>query len=346
MITKTTLKMNLKKMFVALGAGLMLVSCDPYKDLPEGMYASIQPEKGKEILVRLYYREVPMTVGNFVALAEGTMQGNINPAYKGKRFFDSLLFHRVEKDFVIQAGDPTGSGAGDPGYFFPVEPVDSIKHAPGVIAMANSNPRTNGSQFYITMSETPHLDGGRFTVFGRLVRPEEDMERVKAVRQGDRIRTVKIIRKGTDAENWDAYRAFEENLPKVEAAYQQRVQQALDEFFKDAQVTKSGLKIRMIEKGSGRPYRKGETASLHYVGKLEDGTMFDSSSFQGEPLRFEVGSGRVIKGFDEAVSQLPIGSRAVVWIPSELAYGDRDLGRIKPHTNLVFELEILAPEKK
>ena len=337
--------MNLKKIFVALGVCLTLLSCDRYKDLPDGLYASIQPEKGKEILVRLYYREVPMTTGNFVALAEGTMQGDIDPAYRGRRFYDSLLFHRVEPDFVIQAGDPTGTGGGTPGYFFPVELVDTIKHAPGVIAMANSNPRTNGSQFYITMSETPHLDGGRFTVFGRLVRPEQDMERVKAVRQGDRIKTVQIIRKGEQAQAWDAYKAFEENLPKVEAAYQQRVQEALDEFFKDAQVTESGLKILVIEKGTGRTYRKGETARLHYVGKLEDGTMFDSSSFQGEPLRFQVGSGRVIKGFDQAVSQLPIGSRAVVWIPSELAYGDRDMGRIKPNTNLVFELEILEPEK-
>lgn len=337
--------MNLKKIFAFSALALTLLSCDRYKDLPDGIYASIQPEKGKEILVRLYYKEVPMTTGNFVALAEGTMQGQINPAYKGKRFYDSLTFHRVEPGFVIQSGDPTGTGAGDPGYFFPVELVDTIKHAPGVIAMANANPTTNGSQFYITMGETPHLDGGRFTVFGRLVRPEEDMERVEAIHQGDRIKRVEIIRKGTEAQQWDAYKAFEENLPKVQAAYQARVQQALDAFFKDAQVTKSGLKIVTVEKGQGRPYRKGQTARVEYVGKFEDGTMFDSSSFQGEPLQFVVGSGRVIKGMDEAVSLLPAGSKAVVWIPSELAYGDRDMGRIKPNTNLVFELHVLEPEK-
>lgn len=337
--------MNLKKIFAFSALALMLISCDRYKDLPDGIYASIQPEKGKEILVRLYYKEVPMTTGNFVALAEGTMQGQIDPAYKGKRFYDSLTFHRVEPGFVIQSGDPTGTGAGDPGYFFPVEPVDTIKHAPGVIAMANANPTTNGSQFYITMGETPHLDGGRFTVFGRMVRPEEDMERVEAIRQGDRIKRVEIIRKGAEAQQWDAYKAFEENLPKVQAAYQARVQEALDAFFKDAQVTKSGLKIVTVEKGQGRPYRKGQTARVEYVGKFEDGTMFDSSSFQGEPLQFVVGSGRVIKGMDEAVSLLPAGSKAVVWIPSELAYGDRDMGRIKPNTNLIFELHVLEPEK-
>lgn len=132
--------------------------------------------------------------------------------------------------------------------------------------MANANPTTNGSQFYITMGETPHLDGGRFTVFGRMVRPEEDMERVEAIRQGDRIKRVEIIRKGAEAQQWDAYKAFEENLPKVQAAYQARVQEALDAFFKDAQVTKSGLKIVTVEKGQGRPIERPDRR-VDYIGK-------------------------------------------------------------------------------
>lgn len=336
--------MNLKKIFIVLAAGLMVVSCDKYANLPDGVYASIRPQIGKEILVKLYYKEVPMTTGNFVALAEGTMEGDINPAYKGKKYFDSLVFHRVEDNFVVQAGDPTGTGGGGPGYQFPIEIVDTIKHAPGVIAMANAGATTNGSQFYITMGDTPHLDW-RYTVFGRMVDPENDMDRVKAIKQGDRIKEVKIIRKGTDAQAWDAYKAFSENLPKVRAAYDAKVQANLDTLFKGAEVTKSGIKIKTLEKGMGRLYKKGENVRVNYVGCFEDMTMFDSSQFAGEPISFPLGTGKVIKGWDEAIALLPAGSHAIVWIPSEMAYGDRDMGKIKPNTNLVFELQILEPEK-
>ena len=337
--------MNLKKMLAVLAAGLMIVSCDKYKDLPDGIYAAIRPEKGQEILVNLYYKEVPMTTGSFVALAEGNKQGDIDPKYQGKKFFDSLVFHRVEKDFVVQTGDPTGTGTEGPGYYFPIEIVDSIKHAPGVIAMANSTPLTNGSQFYITMAETPWLDG-RYTVFGRMVNPDEDMERVKAIAQGDRIKQVEIIRKGADAQAWDANKAFTENRKRVVEEYNAKVKAALEAFFQDAQVTKSGLKIKTIEQGKGRKYKKGENATVHYTGKLEDGTTFDSSRYFGRPFTFKLGAGQVIKGWDEAVAMLPIGTKAVVYVPSELAYGERGAGdRIGPNTNLIFEIEVLEPAK-
>ncbi len=343
--------MNLKKLLLAGIVAVMAVSCDKYTDLPDGIYASVKTDKGTELLLRLDYENTPMTVGNFVALAEGTMKGELDTAFAGKKYYDGLVFHRVIRGFMIQGGDPTGTGAGGPGYEFPNETSDSIKHRPGVIAMANAGPDTNGSQFYITEAETPWLDGN-YTVFGCLVNPE-DVSKVSTVEQGDRIKEVKIIRRGEKAADWDAYKAFSENKPLVEARNKAiaeekaaAVKAAVDAKFADATVTESGLKVLVTEKGKGRRYKAGEQATVHYTGTLEDGTIFDSSVAHGKPFTFTLGRGEVIKGWDEAVAMLPIGTKATVYLPSDLAYGQRGAaGVIPPGANLIFDIEILEPQK-
>jgi len=222
--------------------------------MQDGLYAKIRTSKG-DILVKLEDEKTPVTVANFVGLAEGSIK---NTAKKeGEPYYDGLKFHRVINDFMIQGGDPTGTGAGGPGYEFPNETSDSIKHRPGVIAMANAGPDTNGSQFYITEAETPWLDGN-YTVFGCLVNPE-DVSKVSTVEQGDRIKEVKIIRRGEKAADWDAYKAFSENKPLVEARNKAiaeekaaAVKAAVDAKFADATVTESGLKVMVTEKGKGR----------------------------------------------------------------------------------------------
>ncbi|MDA3951370.1 MAG: peptidylprolyl isomerase [Spirochaeta sp.] len=170
-------------------------------DLDPGVYARLETSRStaggeNTIVVQLHYQRTPMTVINFVGLAEGTISHNRGD---GVRFYDGVTFHRVIDDFMIQGGDPQGTGRGGPGYRFPDEFHPDLRHSgPGILSMANAGPGTNGSQFFITHVATPWLDG-RHTVFGEVVSGQEVVD---AIRQGDRIRRVEIVRVGEAARNF------------------------------------------------------------------------------------------------------------------------------------------------
>jgi peptidyl-prolyl cis-trans isomerase B (cyclophilin B) len=137
--------------------------------------AVIETSRGV-IELELYPQHAPKTVNNFVFL---TKEG----------FYDDVSFHRVIKNFMIQGGDPTGTGRGGPGYKFADELKENpLKHETGVISMANSGPNTNGSQFFITHSPQPHLNG-RHTVFGKVVSGQDVVD---AIQQGDKMLRVEI----------------------------------------------------------------------------------------------------------------------------------------------------------
>ncbi|MFY0644491.1 MAG: peptidylprolyl isomerase [Bacteroidia bacterium] len=172
--------------------------------MENGLYAKMITSKGS-ILLKLEMDKTPLTVANFVGLAEGEIKNNARP--EGTPYYDGLFFHRVIADFMIQGGDPVGNGSGGPGYQFRDEIDASLRHlGPGILSMANAGPGTNGSQFFITHKETPWLDG-RHTVFGHVV---EGQDVVDAIAQGDMIEKVEIIREGEEAKAFDALAVFEE----------------------------------------------------------------------------------------------------------------------------------------
>ncbi len=176
--------------------------------MDNGLFAEIKTNKGT-IVCRLEHEKTPLTVANFTALAKGERQTSAKA--KGSPYFDGIVFHRVIADFMVQCGDPTGTGRGGPGYVFPDEIVPELWHdRPGILSMANAGPGTNGSQFFITHVATPWLDG-KHTVFGHVVSGQDVVD---AIAQGDRIETVKITAKGDSAQAFDANAVIEKNREK------------------------------------------------------------------------------------------------------------------------------------
>ena len=198
----------MKKIIVAitfLVAAISSLSVQAKKPkLEKGLYAEIQTNKGK-ILIKLEFEKTPLTVANFVGLAEGKIKNTAKAA--GVPYYDGLKFHRVISDFMIQGGDPLGNGTGSPGYAFRDEFVNEFRFTgPGILAMANSGPRTNGSQFFITHKETSWLND-RHTIFGHVITGQDV---VNTIQQNDTIEKVKIIRKGRPAKKFKAEKVFEE----------------------------------------------------------------------------------------------------------------------------------------
>ncbi|MFV5685540.1 peptidylprolyl isomerase [Flavobacterium sp. GB2R13] len=356
----------------------------------EGIFATITTTKG-DITVQLEYKKTPVTVANFIALSEGKNTFVADEKLKGKPFFDGLKFHRVIKDFMIQGGDPSGNGSGGPGYAFKDEFTDLKFDKGGILAMANSGPTTNGSQFFITHKETPWLNG-KHTIFGHVT---QGMNVVNSIAQDDVITKITITRKGALAKQFDAPKVFTDYYgnksedakkqalidaenQKKQAAIQAEEKKvyfekygsvitAKTDYLKTAKVTAtttaSGLAYKIVQKGSGVKPADGTTFYFHYAGYFEDGTLFDSSyedvckaygkydanraaqnGYQAFPIEAGKNEG-MIPGFLEALKLLAYGDKAVIFIPSNLAYGQRGAGGvIPPNTNLVFELEMFEKQ--
>ena len=362
-----------------LSAMFVFFSCNSqkkaYKDLGDGLFADIETTKG-HIVVKLNYKEVPTTVANFVTLAEGK-NNFVKVEYKGKPFYNGTIFHRVIDGFMIQGGDPTGTGMGDPGYRFEDEFVPSLKHSKkGILSMANSGPNTNGSQFFITQVPTPHLDG-RHTVFGETVKGEEVIDAIaKAPRNGQdrpnediKIKNITIVANGKDAQKFDAVKVFNNYFKSVaerEKEKEERVKRASAKFLEEikvqepqAKVLPSGVKIFTINNGEGKQPKQTEFAMVNYAGYLRNGALFDSNIKEVEesygkyqamreqqngyqPIPFPyTPSAQLIPGFKEALLTMKVGDKIRVFIPATLGYGEAGAGDvIPPNSDLIFDIEI------
>jgi peptidylprolyl isomerase len=314
--------------------------------LAEGLYAKFITDKG-EILTSLELEKTPLTVANFVGLAEGAKAFKDSSGRTSGRYYDGLKFHRVIPNFMIQGGCPLGSGTGGPGYTFPDEIDPTLKHdRPGILSMANAGPGTNGSQFFITHVPTPWLDG-KHTIFGHVVKGQEIVDKIV---QGDALKSVEIIRVGgkanafkSDQATFDAMLAGREGkAAKDKQEKMAKEQAAIKEKYPNAITTPSGLMYVVTKEGEGETPKAGATVTAHYTGTLLDGKKFDSSVDRGSPFKFPVGAGRVIKGWDEAFLAMKKGEKRILIIPPDLAYGSRGAGGvIPPNATLVFDVELI-----
>jgi FKBP-type peptidyl-prolyl cis-trans isomerase len=311
--------------------------------MKEGLYAEILTNKGK-ILLDLEFEKCPMTVANFIGLAEGTIPNKEKK--KAVPYYDGLKFHRVIDNFMVQGGCPKGSGVGGPGYNFPDEFHPELKHtSPGILSMANSGPGTNGSQFFITHIATDWLDN-KHTVFGNVI---NGMDIVNSIKQDDILENITINRVGDAAIKFDAPTIFANEVKNFEVNQQEKQKKEamkvlvqINEKYPNARTTESGLIIANEIKGEGMEALAGKVVSVHYTGRLMNGTVFDSSVDRGEPIEFTLGSGMVIKGWDEGIAELKVGGKATFIIPHHLAYGDNGHPPIIPaKSTLEFDVELI-----
>jgi peptidylprolyl isomerase len=370
------MKKNILLAFVLITS---FYSCKNEKNnLPDGLYAQIETNKGS-IIVELDMKKAPVTVANFVSLAEGKNEFITNENLKNKPFYDGLKFHRVIKDFMIQGGDPLGTGSGDTGYKFKDEFSDLKFDKGGVLAMANNGPATNSSQFFITHLETPWLEG-KHTIFGHVV--EKGMDVVNKIEQDDYMTKVTIIRNGDAAKKFDAVKIFRDYFA-VESENQKKkiaedaVLNSKYKVIQDQKVTyfaglkakatktNTGLQYFITKKGNCKKPAAGANIFIHYAGFLENGSLFDSSiedvnktfgKFDAnraaqngyQPLPFQAGrKDGMIPGFIEGIEKLSFGDKAVIFIPANLGYGEAGAGNvIPPNANIIFEIELLETMPK
>ena len=354
---------------------IVFTACkDEHSELNDGIYAEMETNKGK-IIIQLFPDKVPLTVANFITLAEGT-NPKVTDSLKGKKFYDGLTFHRVIKDFMIQGGDPMGNGQGGPGYKFYDEFNPDLKHdSKGVLSMANSGFNTNGSQFFITYKPTPWLDAytnenqlkdcsnprvGCHSVFGKVV---SDLNILDSIANSDSIKKITIVKKGDVAKTYDAVKVFEEGIAKsvekeeerlaeLESVEKARLEKfALDQkvFYEKMNVKKakkqeSGLQILTLRRGKGKRFSSSVETTINYTMYLADGKLIQSTK-ESTPFKFTLDKRPLIPGVKEAIMKMRVGGKVRLFIPYYLGYGEAGNGPFPKKADLIFELELLKVGK-
>lgn len=312
----------------------LLIACRQGERLSDGMYARITTVRG-DILIRLEYQKAPLTVCTFAGLAEGRLD-----AAGAKPFYNGLSFHRVEPGFVVQGGDPEGTGRGGPGFTYLNEAdSDSIFDREGIVGMANAGRHRNGSQFFITLSAAPDLNAG-YTAFGSVV---SGMETVNQIQAGDLIQKVEILRVGAHAKQFQIHQSAWNKLYNASLESKRNEDlRVIQKHWPDLRTEESGLFSKGIEEGVGPLPSRGKTLSVSYKLMLINGEVVDSSEMHGGTVDFQVGAGRLITGMDTALLGMKQGERRIFVIPPELGYGSIGVPgtAIEPFAFLVFDAKV------
>ncbi len=345
--------------------------------LPDGLYAEIKTPKGR-IVARLEADLTPMTVANFVGLAEGTIA---NAAFElGRPFYDGSTFHRVEAGHVIQAGIPQSDRGRNPGYTFPNEIHARVSHNhAGALNMANAGPNTNAAQFCIMLGDRSYLDGD-FTVFGEVV---EGLDVVMRIARGDAVESVRIVRVGARAERFhpttESFRALVREAEQRVAEHAEKKRLAEQDWiarnYPKAAGPAGGVLTGLLT--AGQPARDQGAApssgmlrvryrgrEVRYVGQVigREGPPLEVIAFgsgdKGVPgfvdppqvFIVEPGKTKINPGLDSVIATMQPGEHRVVIVPSALGYGRAGLyppeaaGRrrfvISPNTLLVYDVEV------
>jgi peptidyl-prolyl cis-trans isomerase A (cyclophilin A) len=360
---------------------LLVIACQKsYPDLEDGIYAEITTSKGT-MLAKLYYKKAPNTVANFMSLAEGT-NTLVDSIYKGKKFYNGTIFYRVIDSFLIQGGDPLGTGFGNSGYKFDDEFHPDLTHnRPGILGMANSGPNTNGSQFYITEIPNPNLDNIH-SVFGELVLGFDVLDsisNVKTYEKNDKpiedviIKEINIIRIGIKAKAFDAPNIFINHFAELERIEKKRIEteeaikkttrEKFNKQLEKATLLPSGLQFYISEKGNGEKLKESSKVITHYSVYFEDGRLLQTSKLDVakalnaveeeretnndyQPIKADLSpKAKMVTGLKEGLQQLHVGDKATIFIPFYLAYGETGNVIIPPKSNLIFEVEVLELAK-
>lgn len=342
------------------GAGILFNGCS--QKYPEGLYAELDTAKGAIVLL-LEFEKTPLTVVNFVGLAEGTLE---NTAFaSGRPFYDGSRFHRVAPGHVIQGGAPSAEDISGSGYTFPNEINPELSHnKAGVLGMANGGPHTNSSQFYITLGDRSYLDGD-YTVFGSVY---AGMEVVNSITADDVIESVKIVRIGKKAREFKTDAAtftrlsnqVRNNVAIKDAEKNEKETEFIQSNWPEALSAATGLKYVVLNPGKGSKPQAGDFVKLQYTGRLLNGISFVSSQDKGSPVAgevaevfvYHVGTDRINPGLDEAILDMRPGEKRVLIVPAPLGYGTSGFyaqeiaGKrrfvISPGSLLVYELEVVV----
>ncbi len=304
--------------------------------MPDGIYADFNTNKGR-FSVRLDYKNTPMTVANFIGLAEGTVSNASYPT--GTPFYSGSIWHRVVKGHVIQGGepsiikDPANSEVNSTGYEIPNE-ISGLSHnRAGMLGMANAGPHTNTCEYYITLGDRSYLDGN-YTLFGEVV---DGMDVVNNIVQGDTTLSVTIVRAGAEAENFIVN--DETFLKLVEKQWKKVRNDAAERKISDEKflagsypgltTLPDGLRYKILVQGKGENPSEGSEIRLSYTGRLISGLKFASSAEGGKPVAgskadffsYKTGNDHIIKGLPEAIKEMRPGEKRLLVLPPELGFG-------------------------